>query len=1459
MAVTQNEYIGNNSKREYDFTFPYLKQTEIKATLDGTATTAFGHPSATSIQFNTAPGTGVKIRIFRETDSDSLPATFYAGSALKSEDLNDNFTQNLYTTQEVASRYLSRVAGGTMTGHLQLGEDIVLKFEGSTDNDYETTLTVVDPTADRTITLPNITGTVITTADTGTVATTMIANDAVNGTKIADDAVDSEHIAADSLDSEHYAPGSVDTTALGTDSVTTAKITALNVTEAKIADLNVTRNKIAADAINGGKIADDSIDSEHYVDGSIDTAHIGNDQVTADKLANTSVTAGTYSAADITVDAQGRLTAASSGTIARSEIAADAIDGTKLADNAVDSEHYTDGSIDHVHLANDIIDGDNIQDDVINSEHYAAGSIDTEHIANLQVTTAKLAADAVTGAKIADDQVDSEHIAAGALDNEHYAAGSITADKLSAATVVTGGEVGLFNTPNNTSFFTTAASDARYFNISTGDTIKDGQTFPDNDTTIATTAAINDRIIDLVDDVGGFVPIANETSFPTTNPDVNNGAGTLVSIKALSSNLVSNGSGVATISNGAGSGNTVTITGLANSTTYAANFGLIVETTSTLHTYAFHRQVPIATEVSTVAGSISNVNTVAGSISNVNTVASNNSNVTTVAGVSSNVTTVAGISSNVTTVAGISSDVTAVAGDATDIGAVAAKATEIGRLGTADAVADLNTLGTTAIVSDLDTCATNVSNITTTAGSISNVNTVASNIGTVNDFAARYRVASSAPGSNNDEGDLYFDTSSNELRVYNGSSWQGGVTATGNLAGLGANTFTGDQSLGDNLKLRFGASNDLEIYHSNSGNDSYIDNNKNKLYIRCNVDGDDGGDIYLQAKSGENSARFIHDGNVELYYDSSKKFETTSSGTTVTGSIIANTGGGNGTLGSHLDLGDNQKARFGGGDDLQIYHDGSNSWIENTTGELILRSSTDMVRFRTNEFLIKNNTNTENYIYALQNGSVDLYYDAVKKFETKSGGTKTTGTYHLISNPGGTAYLEVGNGATDDQYAHIDLVGDTTYSDYGFRILRANTGANASTNIYHRGTGWLSFNCQDAGGMLFQISSSAKWRIDSNGDFRNANDSGKLMLGASNDLQIFHDGSHSRIKDLGTGSLIFSSNLLKINNAGNTEVQAQFIEDGAVELYYDGSKKLETESWGIDVTGTVQCDQLTLLDNQGIKLGTGTDFQIFHDGSHTYLDNYVGNVIFRKDNNETFLKLIEDGAVELYYDNVKKFETGSYGALLTGDLYLTAEFNLGGGGTSDANKYIDAQVGTNALTIRKTTGGDTGHETMAYFKGDGECALYYDNVKKFETVSDGIKVHGAIDIQNNEIISNHSGANNIDHIWHNDDGSAYGTGGVWNFCSDTTHRADGNSTVRCGSISTGNIIPNSNNTHDLGTSSLRWNNLYVNDMHFSNHPENPNSVDGTWGDWTLQEGENDIYMLNNRTGKKYKMALTEVS
>ena len=76
--------------------------------------------------------------------------------------------------------------------------------------------------------------------------------------------------------------------------------------------------------------------------------------------------------------------------------------------------------------------------------------------------------------------------------------------------------------------------------------------------------------------------------------------------------------------------------------------------------------------------------------------------------------------------------------------------------------------------------------------------------------------------------------------------------------------------------------------------------------------------------------------------------------------------------------------------------------------------------------------------------------------------------------------------------------------------------------------------------------------------------------------------------------------------------------------------------------------------------------------------------------------------------------------------------------------------------------------------------------------------------------------------------------------------------------STGEVRPGTNNTQDLGTSAIRWANIYTNDLHLSNEGKT-NSVDGTWGDFTIEEGESDLYLINNRSGKKYKFNLTEVS
>ena len=250
---------------------------------------------------------------------------------------------------------------------------------------------------------------------------------------------------------------------------------------------------------------------------------------------------------------------------------------------------------------------------------------------------------------------------------------------------------------------------------------------------------------------------------------------------------------------------------------------------------------------------VSDMNTLATSdvVSDMNTLAtsSNVTNMNTLAGISSDITTLAG-TSGLTTLASNASNINVVAGINSDVTAVAGKATEIGRLGTADAVADMailattdvvadmntlatadivadmntlatsdvvadmntlatsdvvadmNTLATSDVVSDMntlatssnvtnmDTLATNISNINSVAGSIANVNTTASNISGVNSFAERYRVGSSDPSSSLDAGDLAYNTSTNQLKFYNGSSWQAITSDTNDKTKVSSNDTT---------------------------------------------------------------------------------------------------------------------------------------------------------------------------------------------------------------------------------------------------------------------------------------------------------------------------------------------------------------------------------------------------------------------------------------------------------------------------------------------------------------------------------------------------------------------------------------------------------------------------------------------------------------------------------------------
>jgi len=87
----------------------------------------------------------------------------------------------------------------------------------------------------------------------------------------------------------------------------------------------------------------------------------------------------------------------------------------------------------------------------------------------------------------------------------------------------------------------------------------------------------------------------------------------------------------------------------------------------------------------------------------------------------------------------------------------------------------------------------------------------------------------------------------------------------------------------------------------------------------------------------------------------------------------------------------------------------------------------------------------------------------------------------------------------------------------------------------------------------------------------------------------------------------------------------------------------------------------------------------------------------------------------------------------------------------------------------------------------------------------------------------------------------------------TSFTSSGNVTI------TGNIIPGTNDTYDLGSQAAVWQNLYTGDLHLSNQAKNQgNIVDGTKGSWTLQEGKDDIFLINNISGEKFKINLSKI-
>ena len=222
-------------------------------------------------------------------------------------------------------------------------------------------------------------------------------------------------------------------------------------------------------------------------------------------------------------------------------------------------------------------------------------------------------------------------------------------------------------------------------------------------------------------------------------------------------------------------------------------------------------------------------------------------------------------------------------------------------------------------------------------------------------------------------------------------------------------------------------------------------------------------------------------------------------------------------------------------------------------------------------------------------------------------------------------------------------------------------------------------------------------------------DNDKILIGTDDDLEIYHNGDNSVIHNVGIGTLyIDSTSDVVISEDSISSRRARFIQDGAVELYYNNSKKFETTSSGIDITGHTELDNLNVSgvstfsgnlnigtgatvgfgstayfkDNASAFFGDGEDLQIYHDGTNSYVSDVGagglkitgGDVYIRNTSDEDMIHASSGSFVKLYHSNSEKLTTTETGSIVTGILTAT-DFSGASGGAAD---FPNGLTGTSA-------------------------------------------------------------------------------------------------------------------------------------------------------------------------------------
>ena len=429
-------------------------------------------------------------------------------------------------------------------------------------------------------------------------------------------------------------------------------------------------------------------------------------------------------------------------------------------------------------------------------------------------------------------------------------------------------------------------------------------------------------------------------------------------------------------------------------------------------------------------------------------------------------------------------------------------------------------------------------------------------------------------------------------------------------------TMTGDVLYGDNIKAKFGAGSDLQIYHDSATNKSHItESGSSHLIIQ-------GQEIQFKNAAGT-SIMDLNSAQVELKFNGSKKMETETNGVTVTGNVTV-TGTVDGrdidTDGTKLDTietnaKDDQTITAGAGltgggtGDVTLSHADTSSQVSsNNSGRTYIQDIT---------------LDTYGHITSLATATETVTNTNLTHTGEVTGSTSLTISDNVVDE----ANLKVSNAPTNGYFlsAQSGNTGGLTWATVPAGYSDSDVASYLSSNDYDTSTNIIAAITDSAPGTLDTLNELAAALGDDasfsttvtnsiatklplaggtiTGDV-NFNDFTELSFGASDDLRIYTEGTGAFIRTnsgdmkirIATGNMLFQG-------ADGSDTMAKFTHNGATELYYDNSKKIETTNTGVAVTGNVAVSGTVdgrNIDTDGTKLDTiATNANNYSHPNHT--------------------------------------------------------------------------------------------------------------------------------------------------------------------------------------------------------------------------------------------------------------------